>query len=336
MEASSGPAAPLLGGKLPAPLLAEILAGLPAPPTDVLLGPRVGEDACAVEVPRGVLVAATDPITFTAQEIGCFSVIVNANDVAVMGVRPRWFLAVILLPPGSSERTLREVFASMQEGLSRVGATLVGGHTEVTPAVTQPLVVGQTLGVTSGGYISSGGVRPRDVLVQVGPVPIEGAAVLAREAAHDLAGLDRETLDDALEALDEPGISVVEAALLAAELGADAMHDPTEGGLAAGLHELADASGVGLRVDVGAVRWFGPGLAVCRALSADPLATLASGALLASFPADRAKAAVQALARHGHVVSEIGRAEEGSGVWDSEGRRLPWPERDEVARLLSP
>lgn len=337
VEASSGPAAPLRAGKLPAPLLAEILADLPAPPTDVLLGPRVGEDACAVEVPRGVLVAATDPITFTAQEIGRFSVIVNANDVAVMGVRPRWFLAVILLPPGSSERTLREVFASMQEGLSSVGATLVGGHTEVTPAVTQPVVVGQFLGIAEDErFVTSGGMRAGDMLVQVGPAPVEGAAVLAREAADRLIGLDPAVLGEALGALDRPGISVVERALLAAELGANAMHDPTEGGLAAGLHELADASRVRLRVEVDAVRWFEPGLAICRAVSADPFATLASGALLASFPADRAKAAVQALARDGHVVSEIGRAEEGSGVWDSEGRLLPWPERDEVARLLSP
>jgi hydrogenase expression/formation protein HypE len=336
VEASSGPAAPLLVGKAPASLLAEILAGLPTPPTDVLIGPRVGEDAGAIGVPRGVLVAATDPITFTAQDIGRFSVIVNANDIAVMGVRPRWFLAVILLPPGSTERTLREIFASMQEGLSSVGATLIGGHTEVTQAVRQPVVVGQTLGVASGRVISSGGVRPGDVLVQVGPVPIEGAAVLAREAADDLGAVDPGIRGDALGALDDPGISVVEAALLAAELGADAMHDPTEGGLAAGLHELADASRVRLRVDVAAVRWFESGLAVCRALSADPLATLASGALLASFPADRAQLAVRALARHGHVVSEIGHAEEGSGVWDAEDRRLPWPERDEVARLLSP
>lgn len=334
VEASSGPA--LLAGKAPVSLLAEILAGLPAPPADVLLGPRLGEDACAIEVPRGVLVAATDPITFTAHDIGRFSVIVNANDVAVMGVPPRWFLAVILLPPGSSERTLREVFATMQEGLSRVGATLVGGHTEVTPAVTQPVVVGQFLGIAENGrFVISGGVRPRDVLIQVGEAPIEGAAVLAREAADRLLGLDPAVLGEALGALDRPGISVVEPALLAAELGADAMHDPTEGGLAAGLHELADASRVLLRVDVGAVRWFQPGLAVCRALSADPLATLASGALLASFPADRARAAVQALAHHGFVVSEIGHAEEGSGVWDSEDRRVPWPERDEVARLLA-
>lgn len=336
VEASSGPAAPLLAGKLPAPLLAEIFAGLPDSPTDVLLGPRVGEDACAIEVPGGVLVASTDPITFTAKEIGRFSVIVNANDVAVMGVRPRWFLAVILLPVGSTEAMVRQVFGSMQTSLDRVGASLVGGHTEVTPAVAQPVVVGQFLGIAEDRrFVMSGGMRPGDLLIQVGPAPLEGAAVLAREAADRLIGLDPAVLGEALVALDRPGISVVEPALLAAELGATAMHDPTEGGLAAGLHEMAEASGVRVRVDLSSVLWFAPGRAVCEALAADPMSTLASGALLASFPADRTEAAVQALARHGHVVTEIGRAEEGSGVWDSQGRRLPWPERDEVARLLA-
>jgi len=141
VDVGSGPPAPLQAGKLPVALLGELLARLQTPPPSVLLGPRIGEDACAIEVPGGVLVAATDPITFTTQEIGRFSVIVNANDVAVMGVRPRWFLAVILLPSGTTEATVREVFASMQDSLAHVGAALVGGHTEVTQAVTQPVGV---------------------------------------------------------------------------------------------------------------------------------------------------------------------------------------------------
>lgn len=336
MEGSSGPRAPLRVGKLPARLLADLLADLPVPPADVLLGPRIGEDACAIQVPGGVLVAATDPITFTAREIGRFSVIVNANDVAVMGVRPRWFLAVILLPSGSTEAMVRDVFADMRDGVAHVGASLVGGHTEVTPAVTQPLVVGQFLGIAEDGkFVTTGGMRPRDVLLQVGPAPIEGAAVLAREVADRLTGLDRGDLDKALVALDDPGISVVEPALLAAELGASAMHDPTEGGLAAGLHEMAEASGVRVRVDLSSVLWFSPGRAICDALAADPMATLASGALLAAFPPDRAGPAMRALARHGYAASDIGRAGGGSGVFDVDGRPLIWPERDEVVRLLS-
>lgn len=333
---SPAPRAALLTGKLPPALLADLLASFPVAPSDVLLGPRIGEDACAIDVPGGVLVAATDPITFTAQEIGRFSVVVNANDIAVMGVRPRWFLAVILLPSGSTESTVRDVFGSMRESLHHVGATLVGGHTEVTPAVAQPIVVGQFLGIAEHRtYVTSGGMRPGDVLLQVGHAPVEGAAVLARQAADRLTGLDPTLRDEALGALDRPGISVVEAALLAAELGATAMHDPTEGGLAAGLHELAEASAVGLRVDLSSVLWFGPGRAVCQALAADPMATLASGSLLAAFRPDRAEAALRVLAGHGHAASDIGRAVEGSGVRDANARPLVWPERDEVARLLS-
>jgi hydrogenase maturation factor len=336
MDVGSGPPAPLQTGKLPAILLAELLADLPVPPAEVLLGPRIGEDACAIEVPGGVLVAATDPITFTAHEIGRFSVIVNANDVAVMGVRPRWFLAVILFPSGSTQAMVREVFASMQGSLAHVGATLVGGHTEVTQAVTQPLIVGQFLGLAEDGkFVATGGVRPGDVLLQIGLAPIEGAAVLAREAAERLIALDPVVVEAALAALNHPGISVVEQALLAAELGASALHDPTEGGIAAGLHEMAEASRVRVRVDLDSVLWFEPGRAICDALGADPLATLASGCLLAAFPADRANAALQSLAEHGHVAAQIGTAELGSGVCDADGGPLTWPGRDEVARLLS-
>jgi hydrogenase expression/formation protein HypE len=211
-----------------------------------------------------------------------------------------------------------------------VGATLVGGHTEITDAVTGPVVVGQMLGVAEGGrVVRSGGVRAGDVVVQVGPAPVEGASVLAA------AGLDvpAPLLEAARAAHVSPGIAVVEPALLAARLGATALHDPTEGGLASGLHELARASGVRLRVEREAVLWFEPGLAVCRAAGADPWATLASGTLLAAFAGDDAEAAVAGLAAAGFAAAELGRAEPGAGVVDAGGVAIAWPERDEVARL---
>ena len=223
----------------------------------------------------------------------------------------------------------------MQAALTEVGATLVGGHTEVTPVVSRPVVVGQMLGlVQDGGLVPTAGAAVGNVVIQVGPAPVEGAAVLAREASGRLGGVDSETVTAARAALEVPGISVVEPALLAAQLGATALHDPTEGGLAAGLHELAAASGVSIRVDPTAVLWFAPGLALCRALGADPWATLASGSLLAAFSAARAEAAVQALADHGHPVAAIGRVEQGSGVHTNDLREILWPERDELDRIL--
>jgi hydrogenase expression/formation protein HypE len=325
----------LAGGKLPAPLLAEVLAAAAVTADEVVLGPAVGEDAAAIELPDGVLVAATDPITLTGSEVGAYAVVINANDVAVMGVRPRWFLAAVLLPRGTREDTVRELFAELRTALDRVGAVLIGGHAEVTGAVSQPVVVGQMLGHRGDGRIvTSGGATPGDVVLQVGPAPVEGAAVLALRFADRLGALDEDVRAAAAAATDEPGISVVEAALAAAELGATAMHDPTEGGLAAGLHEVAVASDVALSVDEDAVVWFTPGVEVCAALDADPWATLASGALLATFPAPAVGQAERVLAGSGWEVARIAETVAGTGVTFRSGCVLDWPQRDEVARLL--
>jgi hydrogenase maturation factor len=301
----------------------------------VRLGPSVGEDACAIDVAGGVLVVATDPITLTGRDLGRLVVTVNANDVAVTGARPRWFLATVLLPAGTTEPQVAELFAAMRSALDAVGAVLVGGHTEVTSVVREPVVVGQMLGLAQDHRIvTTGGVQPGDVIVQVGRVPVEGAAVLAAEAGNRLAGVDPAVRAEAACALDDPGISVVEAALAATTLGATSLHDPTEGGLASGLHEVAAAGGVALRIDVDAVLWFEPGVRVCRALGLDPWATIASGALLAAFaPRDADWAALELTAR-GFEVATIGAAEAGEGVHTLDGTAIPWPSRDEVARAL--
>lgn len=328
-------AKPLSAGKLPFELLVELLREDGPTPPELVLGARIGEDACAVDVPAGALVAAADPITLTSADAGRLAVLVNANDVAVTGARPRWFMAVVLVPPDTDEEEVRDLFHSIRTTLSELGAHLVGGHTDVTDAVSRPVVVGQMFGVAErGAVVETAGLSPGDVIVQVRPAPIEGAAVLAREAAELLRGVDPTILSAARGALERPGISVVEPALLAARLGATALHDPTEGGFAGGLHELARAAGVQLVVDREKVLWFEPGVEVCTALGADPWATLASGTLLAAFPRDVAENALETLARENHASAVVGHAEAGAGVVDASGRPIDWPSRDEVARLL--
>lgn len=336
MTAPRAAGRPLATGKLPFDLLAELLDGLPPAPPEVRLGARIGEDACGIDVSEGTLVVAADPITLTSSDVARLSVLVNANDVAVSGARPRWFLAVVLVPEGTAEDAVRELFSVLLETLDEVGAALVGGHTEVTPAVVQPVVVGQMLGIVERGRIvETAGLGPGDVVLQVRPAPIEGAAVLAGELGERLGGLDAALVEAARSALVDPGISLVDAALLATDLGVRALHDPTEGGLAMGLHELALAAGVAIRVDREAVLWFEPGVAVCRELGCDPWSTLASGTLLAAFPEGTAEAAAEAFRVAGHAAAAVGVAEPGAGVADAEGVPLPRRERDEVARILA-
>lgn len=323
-------------GKLPAGLLRALLDPGTPPPPELLLPPSIGEDAGALAIEDGVLIAASDPVTLTGSAVAAHSVLVNANDVAVMGAEPRWFLCTALLPVGTTEEDVKGLFREMHAVLARIGAVLVGGHTEVTDAVVRPVVVGLMLGHRSDGrFVRTGGARPGDVVLQVGPVPIEGAAVLAVEAEARLGDVAPDLLARARAAIDDPGILVVRPALLAAELGATALHDPTEGGLSAGLYELADASGLALRLDANAVLWFEPALPVCRALGADPWGALASGALLAAFAEDAAAGARATLDAAGHPVAVIARAVSGSGVSLLDGSPLPRYERDEVARVLA-
>jgi hydrogenase maturation factor len=326
---------PLPTGKLPPELLRSLLGSGPSLPAEIRIGPAVGEDACAIDLPSGTLVAATDPITLTGSGVGAHAVVINANDVAVMGVRPRWFLAAVMLPVGTTEAEVRALFASTREALAEVGASLVGGHTEITAAVVRPVVVGQMLGLAEDGHVvATGGARPGDAIVQVGPAPIEAASVLAAEAADRLRDVDAALLERARESVNDPGVSVVEAALAATALGATALHDPTEGGLATGLQELASASGLQIRMDA-APRWFEPGRVVCERLGADPWGALASGCLLAAFPGESAASACRELHSRGFDAHALGFAAQGSGVDDADGHPLPTFARDEVARVLA-
>ncbi len=314
-------------GKLPPALLRGVLGGAPPLPDDVRLGPALGEDAAVIEVEAGCLVVAADPITLTDEGIACSAVVVNANDVAVMGVRPRWFLATVLLPVGTTDSGVRRLFAELHGAVADLGVVLVGGHSEITAAGGQPIVSGVMLGLGSPDRIvHSSGAVSGDVVVQIGEAPIEGAAVLAG------AGASSVPWPPSGEAV--PSISVVESALAAAALGASAMHDPTEGGLAAGLHEIAEASGVAIVVDPSEVAWYPPALAVVEAAGANPWSTLASGTVLGAFGPDEADAAVRELRRLGHIAAVIGETEEGQGVADRSGAPIPWPDQDEVARLL--
>lgn len=326
---------PLPLGKLPPELLAELIADPGTWSPEVRLGPAVGEDACVIALERGTLVAATDPITLTGGEVGAHAVWINANDVAVTGVRPRWFLATVLLPPGVTEPEVRALFAGMRRACTGLGAVLVGGHTEVTAAVTQPVVVGQMLGHSeTGRFVPTGGLAPGDVVFQIGAAPVEAAAVLAA-SGRARGELPEPVLAAAARAIEDPGIVVVDAALACTALGAVALHDPTEGGLATGLREMAGASAVGLEIDGGAVAWFAPGVALCRALGLDPWGALASGCLLAGFRPAQAPSVRRELAGRGHAATPVARATAEQTLRLRGGRPFPTFARDEIARLLS-
>jgi hydrogenase expression/formation protein HypE len=332
----------LLAGKLPAELLARLLSRVVRRDPRVLLGPTLGEDAAVIDFGDRVLVAKADPVTFATDRIGWYAVHVNANDVACMGARPAWFLATILLPRGAPEALAEEVFGQIESACEALDVTLVGGHTEVTLGLDRPIVAGAMLAEAAAGRIvRNDAARPGDHLILTKGIAIEGTALLARDAADHLRrrGLEEASLERARTLLDRPGISVVREALLACETApVHAMHDPTEGGLATALHEVAAASGLVAEVQAEAVMVLPETEEVCRALSLEPMGLLASGSLLIALAEEDCERVRGALSGAGIPASCLGRLVEGSrGVIigeRGERRDIPHFRRDELARFL--
>ncbi|MEA3345935.1 MAG: AIR synthase family protein [Chloroflexota bacterium] len=330
-------------GKLELEYLAQLLSKYIQEDNRVLAGPGIGEDATVIDFGDRYLVAKTDPITFATDEIGWYAVHVNANDIATAGAEPKWLLVTLLLPEGQADRALVEkIFSQLSEACKQIGVSLCGGHTEVTYNLDRPIVVGQMLGeVAPDRLVTSSGARTGDVIILTKGVAVEGTAIIAREKAPELADeYSAEFLDRCRNFLRDPGISILREARIAVRTArVQAMHDPTEGGLATGLWELAQASGVGLRIERAAIPILPETAALCSHYELNPLGIIASGSLLLALAPEDAQSVIAALRSEGIPAAVIGEAvprEEGlTLIMDGKAQELSRFEPDEIARLFA-
>ena len=333
----------LAAGKLPHDLLEKLIAEYAGGHERLVVPPGLGEDAAVIEFGDRLLVAKTDPITFATDAIGWYAVHVNANDIAAMGATPLFFMACIILPEEQAEPALIEaIFRSIHEAAGELDVAVCGGHTEITTGIDRPLVVGQMLGeVSRERLVRSSGLVPGDCLLLTKGMAIEATSVIAREKRAALLerGYDEGQLQRCADYLTNPGISVVKDARIATEAGiVHAMHDPTEGGVATALYEIAAASQVGLEVAVEALYTSDDSRRLCGEFGLDPFGVISSGALLIGCPEESRAAIVGALAGAGIrtdliarvVAREAGLVMRGSGGWVP----LPRFSVDEITRLF--
>ncbi len=323
-------------GKVPPELLTRLVyTHLGARRQEVLVRPRVGEDSAVIDFGDWAAVITCDPITGAGRRLGWYAVHVACNDLATTGAEPIALLLTLLLAEGTTEAGLEQIMRDAGDAAASLSVEIVGGHTEVTAGIDRTMAAVTVLGrARKGNVLSARGARAGDALLLTKGAAIEGTAILATDLGARLRGrVDEATLARAQRFIDS--ISVIPEGRIAAQAGARAMHDVTEGGVLTGAWELAEAAGIGVELWADDVPVHPDTQAICRALDVDPLALTSSGAML--IAARDTNRVAPALEEAGIPVRQVGVMTPRERVVVRGGSRTPLvpPDRDELWRLLS-
>lgn len=323
-------------GKLSSEELESIVfRRLPKAGGDLLAGPGIGLDCAVLKSKGDRLVLTADPITGTTSEIGRLAVHVACNDIAASGLRPTAVLLVLLAPPDATPEQVAGVVEQAAAAAEEIGVAIVGGHTEVSDAVTRFVLTAAAVGQGRPGQpiLSAAGARPGDSLVMTKSAALEGTAILAADRSNRLSDcLSEDDLREAGALVRR--IGVVPEGVLAGQNGVTALHDATEGGILGAAWEMAAASGCGLLVEEGAIPVHPLTSRICRRLGLDPLRLISSGSLLAAVPNPASYLA--ALADAGIPAAVIGAFREGPRLLrraDGTLEALSPPGPDELFRI---
>lgn len=315
----------------------------------VILGSQIGEDAAVIDMGDKYLVAKTDPITFLDYKpgiynnIGFWVVNVNVNDVACCGAIPKWFQTTILLPEkGTTEELIEKTFKEIHETCKNLGISVVGGHTEITVGLDKPMAIGCLMGeVEKDKLVKTSGAKVGDAIILTKGIVIEGTSIIATEKERELLerGLDKQFIERCKQYIYDPGISVLKEAILANQnFKIHAMHDPTEGGLAYGLFELAYSSSTGVLIDYNSIKILPESEKLCNIYGLNPLGTISSGSLLITLDEKDSTDLIDLLIENGIYAVKIGKIvekKEGLKIVKNDVKsELVYSEREEITKIF--
>lgn len=332
-------------GKLKHEYLSKLLSNLEINDKRVVLGSKIGEDAAVIDIPgNNYLVAKTDPITFATDQIGYYVVNVNVNDVVCTGAKPKWFQATILLPQKTTtNRLIENIFKDIHNTCKSMGIAVIGGHTEITPKIDRPMVIGSLLGeVEKEKLVRTSGAEPGDAIILTKGIFIEGTSIISREKGSELKdkGFNSDFIEKCKNYLYEPGISVFKEALLANKnFKIKSFHDPTEGGLATGLAEMAIASNTGIIIERSKVDILPEPSILSKIFDLDPMGTISSGSLLIAIDDEKSHELIDLLTNNKIHAKKIGNfviRENGLMIKENNGKLNPlsYSETDEITKIF--
>lgn len=298
----------LAPGKIPIKLLNEIIfQNLGAKRKEVIVGPKAGIDGAVINIGNKSIIVSMDPVTGAYENIGWLAVNINANDIATFGVEPAFIFSCILLPEKADSNLVEKISSQMDRAAKELGIAIVGGHCESTLGLANPIVIGCVVGFTDKKkYLTAGGAKSGDKIILTKSAGIEGTAILATDKEKKLIKvISYQMIQRAKKFYKD--ISIVKDALTAHKIGGvNAMHDPTEGGVVGGIHELADASKVGFRIYKNKIPIRSETAAICKYFQIDPLNLISSGALLLSVNPNYASHIIEELNKSGIQATVIG------------------------------
>lgn len=324
-------------GKIPETVLKRsVLKQIGHRREEILVGPAVGEDCSVLAVAEDeVLVMSTDPITGTVHDIGTLAVNITANDIASNGAEVIGIMLTILLPDQTTEAELKTMMKDIEAVCRKLNIEIIGGHTEVTRAVNQPIVTVTGVGkMKKNEMIKTAGGRPGQEIVMTKWAGLEGTAIIAAAREAQLRTKYAQSfLDNAKNMIDY--ISVVPDARIAREVGVTSMHDVTEGGIFGALWEIGAASKAGLEVDLKKILLKQETVEICEFYDLNPYMLISSGCML--MITDKANQLVERLNAGGIAAAVIGRITEGNDrviINEDERRFLEPPKSDELYKVM--
>ena len=323
-------------GKVPESVLKRsIIKQIKTKRDEIIVGAGVGEDCAAIEIADDeVFVTSTDPITGTSHDIGALSVHVTANDIASSGAEVIGVMLSVLLPEGTEEDELKDIMRQVEEVCCALNIQTVGGHTEVTTVVNQPVITCTGIGkVKKDKLVTTSGARPGDDVVVTKWIGLEGTSIIAKEKEEQLSGRFSPALLETAKGFSKL-MSVVEDARVATAVGVSAMHDVTEGGIFGALWEIGESSGCGLEISLLDIPVRQETVEICEEFGINPYCLISSGSMLITAP--NGSDIVRALGKAGINAAVIGKVTDGNDrvlLNGDERRFLEPPKSDELYKI---
>ncbi len=327
-------------GKLDSRLLEEIVfKNIKYKRPEVITRPGIGEDCAVVDFGAYECVMSTDPITAAVGEIGRLAVHISCNDIASNGIEPLGIMLTVLLPVGTTEEQVEEIMKQAGQTSEELGVEIIGGHTEITPAVTKPVIVSTAIG--RGEKWSSQqaeNMKPGDYILMTKQAGLEGTGIIAGDFQDELSGfLTAEELQEATEMLRK--VSVVKEGIIAGKVGTAGMHDITEGGVLGAVWEMCDIANTGAEVWIDQVPVSEVTKKICDRFDIDYLRLISSGSMMIMVHPEGKELMEKELKNAGIPVACIGRiCERENGIRMVVGEEkivIAPPASDELYKVIS-